>query len=77
MSFVRPLGSSDRAEAVVRALISLAHAHGMVVTAEGVETELQAKMLRDMGCDRAQGWLFGRPVEAHRLPSGPIALSRP
>ncbi|PRY12830.1 putative bifunctional diguanylate cyclase/phosphodiesterase [Kineococcus rhizosphaerae] len=68
MSFVRPLGSSDRAEAVVRALISLAHAHGMVVTAEGVETELQAKMLRDMGCDRAQGYLFGRPVDAGRLP---------
>ncbi|MEZ0165737.1 putative bifunctional diguanylate cyclase/phosphodiesterase [Kineococcus sp. LSe6-4] len=77
MSFVRPLGSSDRAEAVVRALISLAHAHGMVVTAEGVETELQARMLRDMGCDRAQGWLFGRPVEAGRLPTGPVTASRP
>jgi diguanylate cyclase (GGDEF)-like protein len=74
MSFVRPLGSSDRAEAVVRALISLAHAHGMVVTAEGVENELQARMLRDMGCDRAQGYLFGRPVEAARLPSGPFAV---
>jgi diguanylate cyclase (GGDEF)-like protein len=68
MSFVRPLGSSDRAEAVVRALISLAHAHGMVVTAEGVETEVQAKMLRDMGCDRAQGWLFGKPMDAGLLP---------
>ncbi|WP_432542219.1 putative bifunctional diguanylate cyclase/phosphodiesterase [Kineococcus sp. SYSU DK002] len=70
MSFVRPLGSSDRAEAVVEALISLAHAHGMVVTAEGVETELQARVLRDMGCDRAQGWLFGRPVQADLLPLG-------
>ncbi|ABS05049.1 putative bifunctional diguanylate cyclase/phosphodiesterase [Kineococcus radiotolerans] len=70
MSFVRPLGTSDRAEAVVRALISLAHAHGMVVTAEGVETELQAAMLRDMGCDRAQGYLFGRPVVAAALPQG-------
>nr|WP_246314588.1 EAL domain-containing protein [Kineococcus aurantiacus] len=68
MSFVRPLGSSDRAEAVVEALISLAHAHGMVVTAEGVETELQASMLRDMGCDRAQGYLFGRPMDAGLLP---------
>ncbi|WP_432511241.1 putative bifunctional diguanylate cyclase/phosphodiesterase [Kineococcus sp. SYSU DK001] len=70
MSFVRPLGSSDRAEAVVEALISLAHAHGMVVTAEGVETELQARVLREMGCDRAQGWLFGRPVAAGLLPLG-------
>ncbi|WP_432561218.1 putative bifunctional diguanylate cyclase/phosphodiesterase [Kineococcus sp. SYSU DK003] len=73
MSFVRPLGSSDRAEAVVEALISLAHAHGMVVTAEGVETELQAQMLRDMGCDRAQGYLFGRPVDAGLLPFGSLA----
>lgn len=70
MSFVRPLGTSDRAEAVVRALISLAHAHGMVVTAEGVETELQATMLQDMGCDRGQGYLFGRPVDASLLPVG-------
>nr|WP_240895732.1 EAL domain-containing protein [Kineococcus siccus] len=67
MSFVRPLGQTARADAVVQALISLAHAHGMVVTAEGVETELQAKTLRDMGCDRAQGWLFGRPVAAELL----------
>lgn len=67
MSFVRPLGTSDRAEAVVEALISLAHAHGMVVTAEGVETQLQADMLRAMGCDRAQGYLFGRPVPAGML----------
>ncbi|NAZ77207.1 EAL domain-containing protein, partial [Kineococcus sp. T13] len=61
MSFVRPLGTSERAAAVVEALIALAHAHGMVVTAEGVETEQQAALLREMGCDRAQGWLFGRP----------------
>ena len=70
MSFVRPLGSSARADAVVQALISLAHAHGMVVTAEGVETPLQANTLRDMGCDRAQGWLFGRPVAAGTLAVG-------
>ncbi|WP_432503112.1 putative bifunctional diguanylate cyclase/phosphodiesterase [Kineococcus arenarius] len=67
MSFVRPLGTSERAAAVVRALIALAHAHGMVVTAEGVETREQATLLREMGCDRAQGWLFGRPVAAGLL----------
>ncbi|MFB9378437.1 putative bifunctional diguanylate cyclase/phosphodiesterase [Kineococcus gynurae] len=68
MSFVRDLGRSDRADAVVEALIGLAHAHGMVVTAEGVETRLQAETLRRMGCDRAQGWLFGRPMTATKLP---------
>ncbi|HET8617265.1 MAG TPA: EAL domain-containing protein [Actinomycetales bacterium] len=60
-SFVSRLGSSVPASAIVRAVIDLAHAHGHAVTAEGVETEEQADLLRSMGCDNAQGWLFGRP----------------
>jgi diguanylate cyclase (GGDEF)-like protein len=60
-SFVNRLGSSLPASAIVRAVIDLAHAHGHAVTAEGVETEEQADILRSMGCDNAQGWLFGRP----------------
>jgi EAL domain-containing protein (putative c-di-GMP-specific phosphodiesterase class I) len=62
-SFVVRLGDGDeRAEATVRAIVDLAHAHGLVVTAEGVETPGQAAALRRVGCDRGQGWLFGRPV---------------
>jgi EAL domain-containing protein (putative c-di-GMP-specific phosphodiesterase class I) len=60
-SFVSRLGSSLPASAIVRAVIDLAHSHGHAVTAEGVETEEQADMLRALGCDNAQGWLFGRP----------------
>jgi diguanylate cyclase (GGDEF)-like protein len=60
-SFVSRLGSSLPASAIVRAVIDLAHAHGHAVTAEGVETDEQADILRSMGCDNAQGWLFGRP----------------
>jgi Amt family ammonium transporter len=60
-SFVSRLGSSLPASAIVRSVIDLAHAHGHAVTAEGVETEEQADALRTMGCDNAQGWLFGRP----------------
>ncbi len=59
--FVSRLDGSHRANAVVRAVIELAHAHGYSVTAEGVETAKQAEILREMGCDDAQGWLFGRP----------------
>ena len=63
-SFVARLGTGDRADAVVSAIVTLAHAHGLVVTAEGVETAEQADALRRFGCDRGQGWLFGRPAPA-------------
>jgi predicted signal transduction protein with EAL and GGDEF domain len=68
-SFVCRLGSGKRADAVVSAIIDLAHAHGLAVTAEGVETGEQAAALRAMGCDRGQGWLFGKPAPA--APPGP------
>ncbi len=60
--FVARLDGSDRASAVARTIIELAHAHGLRVTAEGVETQRQAELLQEMGCDYAQGWLFGRPT---------------
>ncbi|HKG51014.1 MAG TPA: EAL domain-containing protein [Actinomycetales bacterium] len=60
-SFVGRLDGSSRPSAVVRSVVELAHAHGFEVTAEGVETAEQARLLREMGCDHAQGWLFGRP----------------
>lgn len=66
-SFVSQLGSSARADAVVAAIVALAHAHGLSVTAEGVETRLQADALRAMGCDQGQGWLYGRPEPVSRL----------
>ncbi len=62
ISFIRQLGTNLRANAVVAAIIALAHAHGLVVTAEGVENESQAAALRAMACDNGQGWLFGRPA---------------
>lgn len=46
---------------LVRSLINLGHGVKLSVTAEGVETQNQAELLRTMGCDCGQGWLFGRP----------------
>jgi diguanylate cyclase (GGDEF)-like protein len=66
-SFVARVGQEDRADAVATAIVDLAHAHGMLVTAEGVETQRQARRLREIGCDFAQGYHFGRPVDPHRL----------
>ncbi|MGZ4650691.1 MAG: EAL domain-containing protein, partial [Kineosporiaceae bacterium] len=66
-SFVALVGQEDRADAVVTAIVDLAHAHGMQVTAEGVETQRQARRLREIGCDFAQGYHFGRPMDPARL----------
>ncbi|MBP2475791.1 diguanylate cyclase (GGDEF)-like protein/PAS domain S-box-containing protein [Crossiella equi] len=46
---------------IVATLVSLAHALGLTVTAEGVETTTQAERLRAIGCDSGQGWLFAKP----------------
>ncbi len=67
MSFVYRLGASHRSDAVVAAIVDLAHAHQMTVVAEGVETSEQADALRSMGCEHGQGWLFGRPAAADLL----------
>jgi diguanylate cyclase (GGDEF)-like protein/PAS domain S-box-containing protein len=66
-SFVSRLGASARDDSVVSAVIDLAHAHELVVVAEGVETREQLAALRRMGCDRVQGYLLGRPMRSADL----------
>ncbi|WP_170131548.1 putative bifunctional diguanylate cyclase/phosphodiesterase [Quadrisphaera granulorum] len=61
-AFVSRLGTDTSARAVVQAVIDLAHAHRLTVIAEGIETEQQARMLVEMGCDHGQGYWFGRPT---------------
>jgi diguanylate cyclase (GGDEF)-like protein len=63
-SFVSGLGDNPHDEAITRAVIAMAHALEMAVVAEGVETQVQATWLTDLGCDMAQGWLYGRPQTA-------------
>jgi EAL domain-containing protein (putative c-di-GMP-specific phosphodiesterase class I) len=46
----------------VTASIAFAHALGLEVTAEGVETRIQLDRLTELGCDRGQGYLIGRPI---------------
>ena len=66
-SFVADLGQSGDAMAVVDAVIRLAHALGLRVVAEGVETERQRDILQTRDCDEFQGYLFARPMDAERL----------
>jgi diguanylate cyclase (GGDEF)-like protein len=61
-SFVTGLGNGSGDAAIVGAVVELGHAFGLRVVAEGVETDIQLAQLRDLGCDGAQGYLFGRPV---------------
>jgi EAL domain-containing protein (putative c-di-GMP-specific phosphodiesterase class I) len=70
-SFVSQLGNR-RDDAVVAAVIDLAHALELLVVGEGIETPEQLAALRMMGCDRAQGYLMGRPLPPDEL----VALMR-
>ncbi len=63
-SFVTGLGLEADDTSIVEAVVRLGHSLGLTVVAEGVETPLQLNRLRELGCDRAQGYLFGRPRPA-------------
>ncbi|HEY0783258.1 MAG TPA: EAL domain-containing protein, partial [Thermoanaerobaculia bacterium] len=63
-SFVRSLGGDSGSEEVVAAVIALAHSLDIDVVAEGVEEELQWQVLRELGCDKVQGYLFSHPLPA-------------
>jgi diguanylate cyclase (GGDEF)-like protein len=60
-AFTSVIDTEERPLHVVRAIISLSHAIGLEVVAEGVATTHQLALLRQMGCDRGQGFLFSRP----------------
>ena len=66
-SFVMDLDTSTDALAVVDAVIKLAHALGLRVVAEGVETARQRDILLSLNCDELQGYLFAKPMSAAKL----------
>jgi len=63
-SFVREMETEPKASAIVHTIVSLGKVLQLTVTAEGVETEEQARILKESGCDQVQGFLFGRPLPA-------------
>jgi diguanylate cyclase (GGDEF)-like protein/PAS domain S-box-containing protein len=64
LSFVETLGSGDDSRSMAAALIQLARTLGYGTIAEGVETAAQEESLRSLGCDHAQGYHLGRPLDA-------------
>ncbi len=66
-SFVAGLGLESEDTSIVTAVVQLGHALGLTVVAEGVESPLQLNHLRELGCDRGQGYLFSRPRPANLI----------
>jgi diguanylate cyclase (GGDEF)-like protein len=60
-SFIDTLGTSPQTSAIVSSIVGLGQSLNVTITAEGVETEGQAAMLRKWGCDQVQGFYYGRP----------------
>jgi diguanylate cyclase (GGDEF)-like protein len=60
-SFIEGLGKDPEDSAIVAAVVTLAHALGLTVTAEGIETSRQLDAVQDLGCDLGQGYYFARP----------------
>jgi EAL domain-containing protein (putative c-di-GMP-specific phosphodiesterase class I) len=68
ISFVRDVCQRDEARVMVEAMILLAHKLGLTTCAEGVETDAVLQFLDTSGCDRAQGYLIGRPIPGQDIP---------
>ncbi|MDX1734995.1 MAG: EAL domain-containing protein [Halioglobus sp.] len=66
-SFIRDIDTDPKALQLNHAAIAMAHALNIRVVAEGIETQAQHALLRDLDCDVAQGYYFGRPVPAEQM----------
>ena len=68
-SFIRELGSNPGDMAIVRAIVALANAFELELVAAGVETQVAAEALLELGCYRAQGYLLSRPLTSEAMKS--------
>lgn len=74
-SLVRDLPGDREDAAIVRAVVQTGHALGLLVVAEGIETEQQRAFLSGIGCDEGQGYLFSHPVPETQLKLAPEATA--
>jgi diguanylate cyclase len=73
-TFLSGAPRDQRAVAVIRSTVDLAHSLGLRIVAEGIEHLDALALVDDLGCDAAQGYLMGRPVPADEFDLGPAAL---
>jgi diguanylate cyclase (GGDEF)-like protein len=76
-SFITDMATRSDQVAIIQAVLSIARALGMTVTAEGVETVVQKDFLKALGCDNAQGFLFGEPSPFERVVEITTARAKP
>lgn len=79
MRFLTNLDSSEKARTLVDCIVNMANRIDMLTLTEGVETPMQAEFLDQIGCNRLQGYLFGKPIPKsdlfHRIEIGELAVS--
>jgi len=75
-AFVTAIDANSQNAAIVRSTIELGHSLGMMVIAEGVETEAELRHLQAFGCDYAQGYRISRPMPADDIPRWMAARQR-
>jgi PAS domain S-box-containing protein len=66
-TFISNMESQKESRKIVAAIVGLSQNLGLTTVAEGIENQKQSDMLRWLGCDHGQGWLFGRPVPASEV----------
>ncbi|RMF12983.1 MAG: bifunctional diguanylate cyclase/phosphodiesterase, partial [Candidatus Dadabacteria bacterium] len=69
--FVEHIATCRREREICRAIVALGRNLGMDIVAEGIETPRQSRLLREMGCNAGQGFLFARPLAPEDVPSCP------
>jgi EAL domain-containing protein (putative c-di-GMP-specific phosphodiesterase class I) len=75
-AFVQGIAERSNDRSLVRTIIAMAQSMGLDLVAEGVETVHQLQSLRDLGCDKAQGYLISRPVPGKAMHSTMVALDQ-
>lgn len=76
-SFVRDILVDPNDASIARSVVALAHALGLSIIAEGVETAAQRDVLREIGCHRFQGYFFGKPMPADEFEAWIAAVALP
>ena len=80
MRFLYNLENSEKSKTLIDCIVKMANRINMLTLTEGVETEMQAEFLNQIGCNRLQGYLFGKPIPKDalytRIDSGELIVAR-